>query len=108
MLHEVESLEDSYRRAIEANAIPRIMLINSPSNPTGQVFSQAVVDIVARFCHEKGITLISDEIYSDLCFNPTSIGISAFTSTAIAPTQVVITGGLSKVTCPSGPGHPHF
>ena len=41
------------------------MLINNPSNPTGQVFPEATVDMIAKFCRQYSITLISDEIYSD-------------------------------------------
>ena len=98
MLCKVESLEATYQRAIRANASPRIMLVNSPSNPTGQVFSRTVVDTIARFCRDKGITLISDEIYSDLCFNAGDVGISAFRSNPINSAPVVMTGGLSKVS----------
>lgn len=73
------------------------MLINSPSNPTGQVFSNAVLAVISDFCRNKGIILISDEIYSDLCFDPSSVQNSAFTSNCEDAGIVIMTGGLSKV-----------
>jgi aspartate/methionine/tyrosine aminotransferase len=83
---------------VNANADPRILLVNNPSNPTGQVFSPAVLEVVTSFCKDKGIILISDEIYSDLCYDPSAIKSSAFTSTPKNDGTVIMTGGLSKVS----------
>jgi aspartate aminotransferase len=90
-------LEAAYDQAVKANADPRIMLVNSPSNPTGQVFSLAVIATLTRFCEEKHILLITDEIYSDLCFDPVAVKLSAFTSSPEVDTTIIMTGGLSKV-----------
>lgn len=71
------------------------MLINSPSNPTGQAFDSASTEMISTFCRERGITLISDEIYSDISFNadpapsPASHG-------GLNGGQIILTGGLSK------------
>lgn len=45
------------------------MLINSPSNPTGQVYNQALTEETARFCRKRSRILINNEIYSGLCFD---------------------------------------
>ncbi len=91
------SLLSAYRKAISEGCIPRIMLINSPSNPTGHVFSANCVRTIKEFCKSKEISLITDEIYSDICFDETQIGISAFDSNTDDSETVILTGGLSKV-----------
>lgn len=39
------------------------LLINSPNNPTGVVYSHDTLDGIAQVCHEHDIWLISDEVY---------------------------------------------
>jgi aspartate/methionine/tyrosine aminotransferase len=73
------------------------MLVNSPSNPTGHVFSAECVQIIKSFCRSKGIVLITDEIYSDICFDESQKTVSAFDSSPDASETVILTGGLSKV-----------
>ncbi len=41
----------------------KIILINSPNNPTGTVYSQQELEMVARVAREKQILLFSDDIY---------------------------------------------
>lgn len=93
-------MEAAYDQAVEANADPRIMLVNSPSNPTGQVFPLAVIATLTRFCEEKHILLVTDDIYSDLCFDPMAVKLSTFTSSPEVNTTIIMTGGLSKVGSP--------
>lgn len=51
--------------ALEAALTPRtrVMLINSPNNPTGAVYSRQTIEMIARFCVEHDLWLISDEVY---------------------------------------------
>ncbi|MEP7132782.1 MAG: aminotransferase class I/II-fold pyridoxal phosphate-dependent enzyme [Acidobacteriota bacterium] len=46
----------------------KLLYWNSPTNPTGQVFSRAQVEEVAAFVRDRGIALISDEAYEDLIY----------------------------------------
>jgi aspartate aminotransferase len=73
------------------------MLINSPSNPTGQAFSKETLETITYFCKEKKITLISDEIYSDICYSDT-YSTTSCTEDIFNAGQMVLTGGLSKVS----------
>ncbi len=41
----------------------KLVLVNSPSNPTGIVNTQAELDDIADLCARKGVLLCSDEIY---------------------------------------------
>ena len=46
----------------------RVVLMNSPHNPSGAVAPRETVEAVVKLCRERGIWLISDEVYADLCF----------------------------------------
>lgn len=74
------------------------MLVNSPSNPTGQAFSQQDIDIITTFCRRHNITLISDEIYADINFSENH---GATPCSASQFNEKILTGGLSKVRIPS-------
>jgi aspartate/methionine/tyrosine aminotransferase len=47
---------------------PDGLVIASPANPTGSMLSPQDLAALARYCHEKGIRLISDEIYHGLTY----------------------------------------
>ncbi|CEL03125.1 hypothetical protein ASPCAL04282 [Aspergillus calidoustus] len=96
------SLLSAYQKAISEGCVPRIMLINSPSNPTGHVFSANCVQTIKEFCKSKAITLITDEIYSDICFDDAQKRISAFDRNADDSETVILTGGLSKTYSAGG------
>jgi aspartate aminotransferase len=46
----------------------RGLILNSPNNPTGAVLSLEELDAIARWAHERGIWILSDEIYGRVCY----------------------------------------
>lgn len=50
------------------SAKTKLVYWNSPTNPTGEVFSRAEVEDVAAFVRESGLALISDEAYEELIY----------------------------------------
>ena len=55
----------------------KMLIFNSPSNPTGAVYTEEEVREIAKVCVENEIFVLSDEIYEKLCYNgvkPFSIG----------------------------------
>lgn len=46
----------------------KAVIINSPSNPTGRVEEIATLQAVERMCAERGVYVISDEVYKDLIY----------------------------------------
>jgi aspartate aminotransferase len=46
-----------------ATASTRGLIVNTPSNPTGAVYTRDELAAIARWCRERGVWLISDEIY---------------------------------------------
>ncbi|WP_226481478.1 pyridoxal phosphate-dependent aminotransferase [Natrinema amylolyticum] len=53
-----------------------LLIVNSPSNPTGAVYSDAALEGVRGLAVEHDITVISDEIYKEITYGvePTSLG----------------------------------
>jgi len=73
----------------------RALILNSPNNPTGQVYPPREVEAITGWCLEKGITIISDEIYNQLVFD----GLTAVSPASLGPDAAAITltvNGVSK------------
>ncbi|WP_117364908.1 pyridoxal phosphate-dependent aminotransferase [Natrarchaeobaculum sulfurireducens] len=53
-----------------------LLIVNSPSNPTGAVYTDAALEGVRDLAVEHDITVISDEIYKEITYGvePTSLG----------------------------------
>jgi aspartate aminotransferase/aminotransferase len=47
----------------------KLILLNSPANPTGVVATETEVRGLARLAAERNVVLVSDEIYSTFCFD---------------------------------------
>ena len=47
----------------------RVLVLNSPHNPTGKVFSVEELDIIARLCVEHDVVAVTDEVYEHLIFD---------------------------------------
>ena len=47
----------------------KMLIFNSPSNPTGAVYGEEEVRAIAKVCEEADIFVLSDEIYEKLCYN---------------------------------------
>ena len=47
----------------------RLILLNSPHNPTGRVLSAGELDAVARVCVERDILAVTDEVYEHLVYD---------------------------------------
>jgi aspartate/methionine/tyrosine aminotransferase len=47
----------------------KLLLLNTPHNPTGKVFSRAELLQIADICKRKDIVVLSDEVYEELVFD---------------------------------------
>jgi aspartate aminotransferase len=47
----------------------KVLLFNSPSNPTGAVYDRAEVEAIGRWAHEHGLWVVTDEIYEHLVYD---------------------------------------
>ena len=59
--------EEELRNAITDRT--KIILINSPNNPTGAVYSGEELEMVARIAREKSLLVFSDDIYSKFVYD---------------------------------------
>ncbi len=48
---------------------PKLIVINTPHNPTGKVFSRSELEQIARLCQEYDTLAVTDEVYDRLVFN---------------------------------------
>ncbi len=67
----------------------RILLLNSPANPTGRILPKEQLIGIANVCRKHGITVISDEIYRGFSYVP-------MTSIAELYEQTLVLVGHSK------------
>ena len=73
----------------------KVLILNSPSNPTGQVYRREELKVIADFCTENNIYVISDEIYEKLIYGlEEHISIASFNEKIKELTIVV--NGVSK------------
>ena len=68
----------------------KLVLLNSPSNPTGVCLGEASVKEVAEICAQRNIALISDEIYRHFCFD------TPFVTPATFNPDTIVVDGFSK------------
>lgn len=70
-LRQVDKTWDLNTAAFEAAITERtsLVIINSPHNPTGSVFSRAALEEFARICVKRDLTVLSDEVYEHLIFD---------------------------------------
>jgi N-succinyldiaminopimelate aminotransferase len=48
----------------------RALILNTPQNPTGRVFTRQELALIAELCIEHDVTVIADEVYEHLLFAP--------------------------------------
>jgi len=59
--------EQELRRAF--NPRTRLVLLNTPHNPTGKVFTDSELDLIASLCVEHDVIAVTDEVYEHLVFS---------------------------------------
>jgi N-succinyldiaminopimelate aminotransferase len=58
---------DALRAAVTSRT--RLVLLNSPHNPTGKVFSRAELELIADVCREHDLIAVTDEVYEHLVYD---------------------------------------
>jgi aspartate aminotransferase len=78
----------------------KALIINSPNNPTGAVYDEALLRKIADFAVQNDLYIISDEIYEKLIYDEKHVSIASFSEAMKARTIVV--NGLSKAYAMTG------
>ncbi len=79
----------------------KILLINTPSNPTGCHYSQDQLTALAQWALDKGLFVISDEVYDRLVYPPASPS-TLSRLWQQHPESVAVVNALSKSFCMTG------
>lgn len=79
----------------------RMLILNSPSNPTGVVYSSEELRALSDVCIEKGILILSDEIYEKLLYGGAKhVSVASFSEDHYSHTIVI--NGFSKAYSMTG------
>jgi aspartate aminotransferase len=70
-----EPIEAVLRRKLTSRT--RLIYLNSPSNPSGDVLSREQLEAVARFAVEQNLVVVSDEAYEDLIYEGEHVSIAS-------------------------------
>lgn len=90
---------DSIRR--QKTAKTKLLVLNTPSNPTGVVYSKEELKDIGQAVLETGLGVISDEIYEDFTYD----GLKAESIVGVIPKlkdQTIIINGVSKTYSMTG------
>jgi aspartate aminotransferase len=88
-MEDIEKAASSYTKAI---------IVNSPNNPSGEVFSPEFIAQIVEYCERKKIFLIMDDIYHKLIFDGTVWEPAyKYTKNDIENTMVIVVNGVAKL-----------
>ena len=74
----------------------KLIILNSPANPTGMVYTDAEVRQIAKIAAEHDIIMISDEIYDKFCYDGQNCSIAKYYP------KTLILNGFSKAYAMTG------
>lgn len=62
------TLDEEALRALVTDRT-RMIMLNTPMNPTGKVFTEEELGLIASVCQEYGLLAVTDEVYEHLVFD---------------------------------------
>lgn len=74
----------------------RLVLINSPSNPTGWQITAAQQKAVLDHCRKQGTWVLADEVYERLTFDPALRAAPSFLGVAAPDDRLIVINSFSK------------
>lgn len=87
---------DEIERAV--TSYTRVIIINTPNNPSGAIYPSELIEKIVDFCERKGIYLICDDIYHKLTFDGNEAPPAwNFTQKDIENTRVIVVNGVAKL-----------
>ncbi len=88
---------------LEAAITPRtrLLILNSPSNPTGAVYTKAQLEAIVAVALKHNLYILSDEIYEHLTYDGAK-HFSPATFSAEAAARVIIVSGFAKTYAMTG------
>ena len=96
--NEFKAKAEDFKRALTEKT--KAIILNSPSNPTGMVYTRDELKEIADFAVENNLYVVSDEIYEHLIYEGEHISIASFNDKIKELTIVV--NGVSKTYAMTG------
>jgi len=93
-VEEITAAVGSYTKAI---------ILNSPNNPSGAMYSKDFVHQMVEYCEKKGLYLIMDDIYNRLTFDHVAAPICYdYLRSPLEESKLVVINGVSKMYAMTG------
>ncbi|HOD18221.1 MAG TPA: pyridoxal phosphate-dependent aminotransferase [Candidatus Cloacimonadota bacterium] len=92
---------DALEKVIKENPTAKVLILNSPSNPTGTVYTKKELEEIAEVCLKHNLLVISDEIYERLVYEDSKHYSIASVSRDMQE-QTVVVNGVSKAYAMTG------
>ena len=87
---------EDIERAVTSST--RAIIVNSPNNPSGEIYSPELIAKIVEFCERKGIYMICDDIYHKLTFDRNIAAPAySFTNKDIEDSHVIAVNGVAKL-----------
>ncbi len=85
---------------LEAAFTPRtkLLLLNTPHNPTGKVFSREELETIARVCVDHDVLAVTDEVYEHLVFDGEHIALATLPGMAERTVTISSAGKIFSFT----------
>ncbi|HLQ04299.1 MAG TPA: aminotransferase class I/II-fold pyridoxal phosphate-dependent enzyme, partial [Verrucomicrobiae bacterium] len=77
----------------------KAIIVNTPNNPTGRVFTRAELELIAGLCREHDVIAVTDEIYEHILYEGTHMPIATLPGMA---ERTVTISGASKTFSVTG------
>src|SRR5437867_3737186 len=91
---------DEAELAAAFNNNTKAIILNTPNNPTGKVFSREELEMVARLCQKWDVLAITDEIYEHIIYDD-AVHVSPITLEGMRERTIVV-NGMSKTYSVTG------
>lgn len=90
-------------RAVRAaiSSATKMIVLNSPSNPTGAVIDEGRLKAIAQLARDENLVVVSDEIYDQLVYPPAR-HVSLVTLAPDLVDRIIVVGGVSKTYSMTG------
>jgi aspartate aminotransferase len=87
-------IQDIERRV---TSYTKVIIINSPNNPSGAMYSEEFISQIVEFCEKRGIYLIMDDIYHRLIFDGKKpINCYKYAKDLSENSKLIVINGVSK------------
>ncbi|WP_057877893.1 pyridoxal phosphate-dependent aminotransferase [Levilactobacillus paucivorans] len=80
----------------------RALILNSPQNPSGVVYTQAELQAIGEWAVARDVLVIADDIYGELVYDGSAVAPSIVGITPAITAQTVLIGGVSKTYAMTG------